>query len=87
MVAGVVTVHDAERILGTMESMRPVTPLCAMHYRAFQKQLLRAKASVRRPHQIIHLFSCLVDLSCWVCCPCNGSYQGAGTFLGDLDGC
>ena len=39
MMAGVVTVHDAERILGTMESVHPVTPLCAMNYRAFQKQL------------------------------------------------
>ena len=27
MKSGVVTVHDAERILGTMESVRPVTPL------------------------------------------------------------
>ena len=48
MKAGIVTVHDAEHILSTMESVRPVTPLCAMHYRAFQKQLLRAKASDRR---------------------------------------
>ena len=55
MVAGVVSVHNAERIMGTMESVRPVTPLCALHYRAFQKQLLKAKAFVRRPHQIIHL--------------------------------
>ena len=37
MVAGVVSVHNAERILGTMESVRPVTPLCALHYRAFKK--------------------------------------------------
>ena len=40
MRTGIVTVHDAERILGTMESVRPVTPLCALHYRAFQKRLL-----------------------------------------------
>ena len=51
----IVTVHDAERILGTIESVCSVTPLCALHYRAFQKQLLRAKASARRPKQIIHL--------------------------------
>ena len=50
---GVVSVHDAECILGNMEYVRPVTPLCAMHYRAFQKQLLRAKAYVRHPHQVI----------------------------------
>ena len=47
MVAGVVSVHDAEQILGTMESVRPVTPLCALHYRALQKQLLKAKAFVK----------------------------------------
>ena len=55
MVVGVVSVHDAEQILGIMESVRPVTPLCALHYRAFQKQLLKAKAFVRRPNQVIHL--------------------------------
>ena len=47
MVVKVVSVHDAERILGTMESVRPVTPLCALHYRALQKQLLKAKAFIR----------------------------------------
>ena len=52
MVAGVVTVHDAERILCTMESVHPVTPLCALYYRAFQKQFLRAKASARLPKQV-----------------------------------
>ena len=57
MRTGMVTVHDAERILGTMESVRPVTPLCALHYRSFQKQLLRAKVSVRHPKHIIHLSS------------------------------
>ena len=63
----VVSVHDAERILGTMESVRPVTPLCALHYRAFQKQLLRAKAFIRRPHQVIHLSSkTLVSLAWWI---------------------
>ena len=64
---GVVSVHDAEHILGTMESVHPVTPLCAMHYRAFQKQLLRAKASVRYPHQVIHLSSkTITSLAWWV---------------------
>ena len=67
MNAGIVTVHDTERILGTMESMRPVTPLCALHYRAFQKQLLRAKASARRPKQVIHLSSkTIASLAWWV---------------------
>ena len=64
---GIVTVHDAEHILGTMESVRPVTPLCALHYRAFQKQLLRAKASAWRPKQVIHLSSkTIASLAWWV---------------------
>ena len=63
----IVTVHDAERILGTMESVRPVTPLCALHYRSFQKQLLRAKVSVRNPKEIIYLTSkSIASLAWWV---------------------
>ena len=49
MVVKIVSVHNAERILGTMEFVWPVTPLRALHYRALQKQLLKAKAFVRRP--------------------------------------
>ena len=65
--AGIVTVHDAERILGTMESVRPVSPLCALHYRAFQKQLLGAKASAQCPKQVIHLSSKIIaSLAWWV---------------------
>ena len=65
MVAKVVSVHDAERILGTMESVRPVTPLCALHYRALQKQLLKAKTFARRPRQIIHLSSKTISSLAW----------------------
>ena len=65
MKSGVVTVHDAERILGTMESVRPVTPLAALRYRSFQKQLLRAKTHVRRPKQIIHLTSKSISSLAW----------------------
>ena len=65
MRTGIVTVHDAERILGTMESVRPVTPLCALHYRTFQKQLLRAKTFVRRPKQIIYLSSKSISSFAW----------------------
>ena len=64
---GVVLVHDAERILGTMESVRPVTPLCAMHYRSLQKQLLKAKAYVQHPHKLIFLSSKTISsLSWWI---------------------
>ena len=65
MKSGVVTVHDAERILGTMESVRPVTPLCALRYRSFQKQLLRAKSVSRRPKQIIYLSSKSISSLAW----------------------
>ena len=65
MKSGIVTVHDAERILGTMESVRPVTPLCALRYRSFQKQLLRAKSHVRRPKQIIYLSSKSISSLAW----------------------
>ena len=53
--SGLVTVHDAEKLMGTMESVRPVTPLAPMHYRAFQRQLLKAKIHVRDPKKIIIL--------------------------------
>ena len=50
-----------------MESVRPVTPLCALHYRSFQKQLLRAKVSVRNPKEIIYLTSkSIASLAWWV---------------------
>ena len=53
--------------LAQVESVRSVTPLCALHYRAFQKQLLRAKASARRPKQVIHLSSeTIASLAWWV---------------------
>ena len=38
-----VSVHNAERLLGLMESVRPVVPLAAFHYRGLQKQLLKTK--------------------------------------------
>ena len=67
MTSGVLSVHDAERMLGLMESVRPVTPLAALHYRSVQKQLLRAKFVVRTPGQIIHLSrKSLLSLSWWV---------------------
>lgn len=67
LTSGFISVHDAERMLGLMESVRPVTPLAALHYRSVQKQLLRAKSVVRRPGQIIFLSrKSLLSLSWWV---------------------
>ena len=61
------TVHDLERLLGTMESVRPATPLAALHYRALQKQLLVAKVGKRMPKKIVILSSkSLLELKWWI---------------------
>ena len=65
--AGQMTVHDGEKILGLMESMRPVTPLGAFHYRSLQKQLLIAKRPKRNPSKMIELSKeSLNNLVWWV---------------------
>ena len=64
---GFVSVHDLERILGTMESVRPSTPWAALHYRHLQRQLISAKRSVRRPNKILSLSQkSLMNLRWWV---------------------
>ena len=61
------TVHDLERLLGTMESVRPSTPLASLHYRHLQRQLIVAKRHVRRPRKLIHLTQrSLTNLKWWV---------------------
>ena len=65
MAEGVIMVHDAEKLLGTMESVRPVTPLAALRYRPLQRQLLRAKCKVRKPGQLIHLSSKSTTALAW----------------------
>lgn len=75
---------DAKQFLGTMGSVHPVTPLCALHYRAFQKQLLRAKASVRRPKQAIHLSSETTASLAWWVFPA-GFAANASVSIGKLD--
>ena len=62
-----VSVHDLERLLGTMESVRPSTVLAALHYRSLQRQLLKTKRISRRPRQIILLSQkSLLELQWWV---------------------
>ena len=46
----VTTVHALEKVLGTMESVRPSTPLAALHYRSLQRQLLKAEGDRVRLH-------------------------------------
>ena len=65
--AKVVTVHEAERLLGMMESVRPVTPLAALHYRSLQRQLIYAKKGQRIPSKLIILNSkSLSNLKRWI---------------------
>ena len=67
MVRKWITVHDCERLLGQMDSVRPSTPLAALHYRSVQRQLLKAKRTIRNPSEIIHLSSkSLSSLKWWV---------------------
>ena len=62
-----ITVHDAERLLGVMESVRPVTPCAALNYRNFQRQLLLAKRGVRVPRKLIFLsLKSLANLKWWI---------------------
>ena len=64
---GYVSVHNLERLLGQMESVRPVTPMAAVWYRSLQRQLLNAKKSGRRPAQLIYFNKkSLGNLSWWV---------------------
>ena len=66
-----ITAHDLERMMGTMESIRPSTPLAALRYRPLQRQLLRVKGAwpegVRREKEFIKLSKkSLWALSWWV---------------------
>ena len=57
--SGVISVHTCERLLGYMESVRPVTPHAALRYRPIQRQLISAKSNWHRkcrfPIQLIKL--------------------------------
>ena len=53
--------------MGLFESVRPVTKLAALHYRAIQRQLLKAKRPDRIPDQIINLSNqSKANLTWWV---------------------
>ena len=64
---GTISVHDMERLLGTMESVRPCTPLAALHYRSLQRQLIDAKRRGRHPGKMIVLSGkSIYNLQWWV---------------------
>ena len=52
---GCLTVHDGKKLLGLMESVRPITLFAALHYCSIQKQILKAKQPEQNPNQIIFL--------------------------------
>ena len=64
---GFISVHNLEKLLGTMESVRPATRLAALHYRSLQRQLISAKRFGRRPGKIIALSQkSILNLQWWV---------------------
>ena len=66
--SGCLTVHECEKLLGTMESVRPATKLAALHYRPLQRQLLHAKVGFRDPGKVIFLSpKSKHALKWWVC--------------------
>ena len=60
------SVLELEKLIGTMESVKPATPLAALHYRALQYQLLTAKQGTRDPNKTVSLSQqSLQDLEWW----------------------
>ena len=62
-----VTVLKLEKILGTMESVKPAVPLTNLHLRSLQRQLIDSKRPNRNPNGIIILSQkSMDDLSWWI---------------------
>ena len=69
---GFISAHALECLLGTMESVRPVTKFAALHYRSLQRQLLKANFGGRKSKETISLknvsiFSTVVGLTFRFC--------------------
>lgn len=61
------SVLQLEKLIGTMESVKPATPLAALHYRSLQYQLLTAKQGTRDPNKTVFLSQqSLQDLEWWI---------------------
>ena len=62
-----ISVLGLEKLLGTMESVRPAVPFAALFYRSLQRQLWAAKTPERKPNKIIYLSQKSVDeLGWWI---------------------
>ena len=65
--AGSSTVLGLEKLLGTLESVRPAVPLAALHFRSLQKQLLLAKKFDRIASKVITISKeSSLELSWWI---------------------
>ena len=54
------------KLIGTMESLKPATPLATLHFRSLQSQLLNAKSGFRNPDQLVTLSQeSQMDLRWW----------------------
>ena len=50
-----------------MESVRPATPMAALHYRALQRLLLQSKRNGRNPRKVVDLsHKVILELHWWV---------------------
>ena len=59
------TVLELERIIGTMESVKPAVPLTNLYLRSLQKQLITSKHHDRNPNEIIFLSQTSMDELRW----------------------
>lgn len=64
---GKASVHTLEKLIGTLESLKPATPLATLHFRSLQSQLLEAKSAIRNPEKIVFLSQdSMVELKWWI---------------------
>ena len=67
LVSGSSTVLGLEKLLGTLESVRPAVPLAVLHFRCLQKQLLLSKKSDRIASKVIFISKeSSQELSWWI---------------------
>ena len=64
-----------EKLIGTIESVRPSVPLAALNYRSLQYQLLKAKAKIRNPNTVIILSQKSRNELCWWVSPTGFAVQ------------
>ena len=80
----IVTVHDAERILGTMESVCSVTPFVCSALQSFPEAAPKSKSFCPVPQQVIHLSSETTASLAWWVSPA-GFAANASVPIGELD--